>query len=64
MIGSPCKDCAKKDLPKDKCIKRCELLKEIQEMDSSFDKWNEGCGIDYAEVYTIYIPPSLASNMC
>ena len=63
MISSPCKDCPKKNLPKDKCIKGCKLLKKMQEMDSSIDKWNKGCGIDYTEVYTFNIPPSPAPSI-
>jgi hypothetical protein len=59
MIDSPCKDCPRKNLPKDKCVKKCQLLMAIQEMDSSFEKINEGCGIDYTEEYGFNIPESL-----
>lgn len=62
MIGSPCKDCPKKNLPKDKCISRCKLIKRIQEMDKTLFNWNGGCSIDYTEVYSINIPTSLASK--
>jgi hypothetical protein len=62
MICSPCKECLKKNLPKDKCIKRCKILKRIQEMDSSLYQWNEGCGIDYTVVYSIHIPATSASS--
>ena len=62
MIRSPCKDCPKKHLSKDKCISVCNRLKEIQKMDSSIEKWNEGCGIDYTVMYTFNIPPSLISS--
>ncbi len=61
MIGSPCKDCPNKDLPKDKCINGCKKLKKIQKIDISIEKWNEGCGIDYTVIYTFNIPRSLTS---
>jgi hypothetical protein len=62
MICSPCKDCTRKHLPKDKCIKECKLLGAIQEMDSSSEKLNEGCGIDYTEEYAYDIPSLLISS--
>jgi hypothetical protein len=51
MICSPCIDCTRKNLPKEKCIRDCQILKAIQEMDSSSIKLNEGCGIDYTVEY-------------
>jgi len=62
MISSPCKDCPRKNLPKDKCVKECKLLKVIQKIDSSYGKFNEGCGIDYTEEYGYSIPLSLTSS--
>jgi len=62
MICSPCKDCPRKHLPKDKCIKECKLLGAIQEMDSSSEKLNEGCGIDYTEEYGSNTPSLLISS--
>ena len=62
MICSPCKDCSMKNLPKDKCIKECKLLEAIQEMSSSSEKLNDGCGIDYTEEYGYDISPSLISS--
>jgi hypothetical protein len=56
MICSPCKHCPKKNLPKDKCVKDCPTLIAVQEMDSSFENLNEGCGIDYTEEYGYNIP--------
>jgi hypothetical protein len=52
---------SEKNLPKEKCVKDCQFLKAKQEMESSFEKLNEGCGIDYTDVYGFNIPPSLAS---
>jgi hypothetical protein len=62
MICSPCKDCPRKNLPKDKCVKKCKLLEAIQEMDSSSEKLNDRCGIDYTEEYGYVIPSSLSSS--
>jgi hypothetical protein len=62
MICSPCKVCPRKNLPKDKCVKECKLLEAVQEMDSSSEKLNEGCGIDYTEEYGYDISPSLISS--
>jgi hypothetical protein len=62
MIASPCKNCSRENLPKDKCIRNCQILKAIQEMNSSDGQVNEGCGIDYTEEYGYNFPPSLASS--
>ena len=62
MIYSPCKDCPRKYLPKDKCIKECKLIKKIQEADLSFVKCDERRGIDYTEEYGYHISPSLISS--
>ena len=35
MISSPCKDCPKKNLPKDECLKTCEMIQNIQGMQLS-----------------------------
>jgi len=51
-----------KNLPKDKCIKECKFLEAIQEMSSSSEKLNDGCGIDYTEEYGYDISPSLISS--
>ena len=62
MICSPCKECPRKNLPKDKCVKECKLLAALQEMNSSSEKQNDGCGIDYSEEYGYDIPSSLISS--
>jgi len=62
MICSPCKNCHRKDLPKEKCARDCQILKTLQEMDSSSENINEGCGIDYTEEYGYHIPSMLTSN--
>jgi hypothetical protein len=62
MIASPCKNCPRENLPKEKCIRNCQILKTIQEMNSSDDKLNEGCGIDYNEEYGYNFPSSFTSS--
>lgn len=59
MICSPCKNCPRENLPKDKCAKECKLLKSIQERDLSCENLYEGYGIDYTDEYSYNIPPSL-----
>ena len=51
MISSPCVKCDKKNQPKEKCAKNCEILNVIQDYLVSIE---EGCvspaiAIDYAE---------------
>ncbi len=55
MISSPCKNCSKKDLPKEDCIKDCELIRVIQEIQGSNTIGDSLSGIDYTEEnrYTI-----------
>ena len=52
MISSPCKNCPRENLPKEKCIKSCKMLQAMQNMESFTEKSNDGCGIDYTEEYT------------
>jgi hypothetical protein len=59
MICSPCKDCSRINLPKEKCVNDCQVLKAVQEMDSCSEKLFEGYGIDYTEEYSYNIPQSL-----
>jgi len=62
MISSPCKNCPRKDLPKEECAKNCKLLKAIQDINVSTEKWNDGSGIDYTEEYSYMLPPSMAQS--
>lgn len=62
MICSPCKNCSREYLPKDKCAKECKLLKSIQERDLSCEKFYEGYGIDYTDEYSYNIPSSRPST--
>ena len=62
MISSPCKNCPRKDLPKEDCAKNCKLLKAIQEVHASAEKWNVCSGIDYTEEYSYTLPPSIKQS--
>jgi hypothetical protein len=59
MISSPCKNCPKRDLPKEKCAKDCKLLQAIQDMELCSEKLNDGGGIDFSDEYSYNIPISL-----
>ncbi|MFO7553983.1 MAG: hypothetical protein R6W88_02150 [Desulfobacterales bacterium] len=60
MISSPCKNCSKINLPKEKCVKECKLLHTIQDMELTAKHTNDGSGIDYTEEYSFNIPLSLS----
>lgn len=55
MISSPCKNCSRKNQPKDMCAKNCKLLNALQDIEVSSEKWNDGSGIDYTEEYNCSI---------
>ena len=55
MISSPCKNCSRKNQPKDTCAKNCKLLKTLQDIEVTSEKWNDGSGIDYTEEYNCSI---------
>ncbi len=59
MISSPCKNCSRKNLPKDDCAKNCELLKAIQHTQISAEQDCVSSGIDYTEEYSYIISASL-----
>jgi hypothetical protein len=50
MIASPCKNCPKRNEPKEKCIKDCELLQAVQNIQCASKEGIGVSGIDYAEV--------------
>lgn len=50
MIASPCRNCPKCDQPKENCMKDCELLIKVQEIQRVSDSQIILSGIDYAEV--------------
>jgi hypothetical protein len=62
MISSPCKNCPRKDLPKENCAKDCKLLQMIQDVQISSEKSSFSMGIDYTEEYRYTIPPSISKS--
>ena len=46
MISSPCKDCQKKNLPKDECLKDCLLIQGIQGMQLARKESNVYTAVD------------------
>lgn len=59
MICSPCKNCSRKNLPKDDCAKNCELLQAIQLIQISAEQNRVSSGIDDTEEYSYIIPVTL-----
>jgi len=52
MILSPCRNCPKRNQPKDKCAKNCALIQKLQDIQVSFKQKVEtdiSPAIDYAE---------------
>ena len=66
MISSPCKDCHKKHLPKDECLKTCEMLQSIQGMQLSRRESNVYTAVDFTEDsrFAIASPFATALNVC
>lgn len=50
MIASPCKNCPKRNKPKENCIKDCELLQAVQDIQYASIEDISISGIDYAAV--------------
>jgi hypothetical protein len=59
MISSPCKNCHRKNLPKEDCMKDCQILQAIQDIQLSVEKSIVSSGIDYTEENRYTIPASL-----
>jgi hypothetical protein len=49
MISSPCKNCYKKDYPKDECLKDCRMLQELQDIQIAKAESTAYTAIDYSE---------------
>ena len=49
MIASPCRNCPKRSQPKENCMKDCELLQAIQDIESSVKEVTPISGIDFTE---------------
>ena len=62
MISSPCKNCSKRNLPKEKCFKECQLLQSVQDMELTAEKINDGSGIDFTEEYSFNIPFAFSTS--
>jgi hypothetical protein len=58
----PCKLFSGKNLPKEKCLKDCVLLQAIQDIQSSAEKSDVACGIDYTEENRYALPLSISKN--
>ena len=59
MISSPCKKCPLKNQPKDECIKDCELLQDIQDIQGYIGEGTGLSAIDCTEETRYSIPRSL-----
>jgi len=66
MIASPCKDCKNRNLPKDECLKTCELIKNIQGMQLARRERNVYMAVDFSEEsrFQISSPFAGALNAC
>jgi hypothetical protein len=66
MISSPCKNCPKKNLPKDECLKDCQMLQSIQGMQLSRKESNVYTAVDFSEEsrFQIATPFASALNAC
>jgi hypothetical protein len=66
MISSPCKDCNKKNFPKDDCLKTCELIQNIQGMQLARRESNVYTAVDFTEEsrFQIASPFASALNAC
>jgi hypothetical protein len=66
MISSPCKDCQKKNFPKDECLKDCQLIQNIQGMQLARKESNVYTAVDFSEEsrFQIASPFASALNVC
>jgi len=62
MISSPCKNCSRKNLPKDNCIKDCKLLQAVQDIQILAKKTYDSSGIDYTEENRYTMPLSITKK--
>jgi len=66
MISSPCKDCPRRDFPKDECLKDCHLIQSIQGMQLARKESNVYKAVDFSEEsrFQIASPFASALNVC
>jgi hypothetical protein len=62
MISSPCKNCFRENLPKDKCMKDCQLLRGIQDILVSTEKNGVSSGIDCTDENRYAVSLSLTNT--
>jgi hypothetical protein len=65
MISSPCKECQKRNFPKDECLKSCEMIQNIQSMQLSRRENSAYAAVDFSEEsrFQISSPFAGALNM-
>jgi len=51
MISSPCKNCGKRHLPKDMCMRDCEKIKTIQRLQHTMSTPPYACD-DSSEIFS------------
>lgn len=61
MISSPCKECRKKNSPKDQCLKTCRKIRDIQAMQLSINERDVCTTIDFSDT-TLFYMESLPVN--
>jgi hypothetical protein len=66
MISSPCKDCPKRGLPKDECLKTCEAIQNIQSLQLSRRESNVYTAVDFSEDSRFQVASPFAGtlNVC
>ena len=64
MISSPCKKCHKRDFPKDECLKSCEILQGVQDLQLAKIECSGYTAIDYGEDsrFSIILPLTGTNN--
>lgn len=50
MIASPCKNCSKRNEPKENCIKDCALLQAVQDIQYTSKEDFGISGVDYTAI--------------
>jgi len=66
MISSPCKTCINRNLPKDECLKTCEMIQNIQGLQLARRESNVYTAVDFTEEsrFQIASPFASALNAC
>ncbi len=49
MISSPCRNCRKRSLSKEQCVRNCELLQKLQTIQLAMEDRAFQTAIDHAE---------------